>query len=191
MVITLDIHLPALGIDRRFFLSPFEAFIPATSIYKNNTLCSLLNFNHTEALYDYEDEYLIIYQTYKPSINTEVFIKIKEVLLSKSEIALFYVSWHININKTYLPIKNASVCFKVVFTNFEFAYEGCLITRQHYIDTIYLCNERYLCEHLKFLGCQEAMVEELTPEIILKVLNFLFKRIPNENENSRFLKLRQ
>jgi hypothetical protein len=188
MNIILNISLPSLGIDRICFNFPFDATIPAKSIYNLSKLYDLVQYDTDGNLYDFVDDFVDIYVPSEPTKESSLFIKIKPIFFAENDVASFYLSWDLS-KFDNIPIKDGSVCFKASFKNSNISYDGCIITKIHYIKLLEsLSSNTYTSNDNVFWGREEIVIDELCPKIILQTLSSLFKNDNDDLTKRRFIR---
>lgn len=184
----LNLSKPSLGIFREDFTHPFNAIISGSSIYKDKPLYKLMVYNDQDDSYDYEDEYVIIYEPTTPSKKSHCFIRIKPQILLENEKAIFYID---SILENY-DFDNASISFKITFKETFNSYTGCLITPQNYIEVLERIKQNDEIEELfdmekPFLlsNFYEKIIKNISKDSLEKVFEKLSK---SEHYKEEFIK---
>lgn len=82
--IILDLKKPLLGIDRNVFVNPIEAVIRSDSLYNGSFLFDLMKYDKSDDSYFFEDDEVLIYDSYRPTSKSSCFIRLKPKLIIES-----------------------------------------------------------------------------------------------------------
>lgn len=154
----LDKNLASLGIGREDFISPFEALISSSSSYNGKRIYDLLTPNKHYHDHEYEDEYIRIYEPYKPVIGSSVGLMIKPIkkIISVNGVSLYtqnldiqncgeigHLSYELSYessDKTFRGVFITPKCIKDTFKN---------IYKYHKADKIFLTTKGFIIvEHI-------------------------------------------
>ncbi|NJO01698.1 MAG: hypothetical protein HC880_08410 [Bacteroidia bacterium] len=133
MIYELSDSITSFGIRREDFYSPYNAVINASSIYRDAPLYSLMKYQKEGDYYNFEDDFLIIYDPTEPTEKSHCFVRIRPIFFVENQKAILYLDSKLGEN--YTPT-NVSISFKIVFKNSQTTYDGCLITPQNYIEVL-------------------------------------------------------
>lgn len=173
MIYELSNSIASFGIRREDFYSPFIAVVNSSSIYRDAPLYSLMKYQKGGEYYNFEDDFLTIYDPTEPTKKSHCFVRIRPIFFAENQKAVFYLDSKLGENYS---LTNVSISFKIVFKNTQSTYIGCLITPQNYIEILNRVKQINDVDELYLLpNFYEKIVKEITPKSVQTIFEDISK----------------